>query len=427
MSVPTNTIKKIKGNKTLVHGGLFSLYSFIGRGISFFLLMLLAKYIPPAAYGSLSLFNTVVQFVTIFMALYTAGYITISFFRKSEEEFKKDFTTVYVIGIGTLFFFLLAIGIGGTYISNILNLSQRLLVYAVVISFFSFSFHVQQSLFRVQEKVVTYGLYNVGNAILNFVLSLFLVIALGQGWLGRVNAQLLCAVFLGILSVYTFTRLRLFKLNFEKTRYKEILSWGIPLIPHHATGWIRQGLDRYIINYHFATYQVGIFSFALNVCNIIEMIGTAFNATNSVTLYKTLSDKELSNKQKQEKLHHQTRMIGLIYIVATLIIMVSMSVLTYFALPKYKPSIPFVWILCVAGFLKCVYFLYCNYLIYYGKTKQLMFITFWTSALHLLLSLILTQFSLYFTAIIYVFIQGIITLLVYLKSKKILRQELGSL
>ncbi|MCR4619457.1 MAG: oligosaccharide flippase family protein [Paludibacteraceae bacterium] len=426
MKVPANIIKKVKGNKTLVHGGLFSLYSFIGRGISFFLLMLLAKYIPPAAYGHLSLFNTVVQFVTIFMALYTAGYVNISFFRKSEEDFKKDFTTVYVIGIGTLFFFLLVIGIGGTYISNILDLSQKLLVYAVIISFFSFSFHIQQSLFRVQEKVVTYGLYNVGNAILNFVLSLFFVIALGQGWIGRVNAYLLCAVFFGILSVYTFTHFRLFKLNFEKDRYKEILSWGIPLIPHHATGWIRQGLDRYIINYYYAAYQVGIFSFALNICNIIEMIGTAFNATNSVTLYKTLSSKELSNVQKQEKLRRQTRLIGLIYFVATIVILVSMSVLTYFALPKYIQSIPFIWILCVAGFLKCIYFLYCNYLIYYGKTKQLMFITFGTSALHLLLSLMLTQFSLYWTAVIYVFVQGIITLLVYLKSKKILKVQLSS-
>lgn len=417
---------KIKNNKTLVNGGLFSLYSFMGRGISFFLLMLLAKYIPPAAYGHLSLFNTVVQFVTIFMALNTTPYFAISYFKKAEEDFKKNFTSIYFLGVGTLLFFLLVIFVGGQFLSNALDISQTLLICAVFISFFSFSFHLQQNYFRVQEKVVTYGFYNVGNALLNFALSLILVISLGQGWMGRINAQLGCALFFGILSLYTFFRSKLFRISWEKSRYKEIVMWGLPMIPHHATGWIRQGLDRYIINFHYTSYQVGIFSFALNVSNIIDMVGMAFNATNSVTLYKTLSNKELTGKQKQEKLNQQTRLIGFVYIALTIVIIVSMSALTYLALPKYVESIPYIWILCVAGFLKCVYYLYSNYLFYYSETKNLMYITFGTSVMHLLLSLFLTQYSLYWTSVIYVFTQGIITLLTYVKSRRILEKQLMS-
>lgn len=49
--------------------------------------------------------------------------------------------------------------------------------------------------------------------------------------------------------------------------------WGIPLIPHLATSWIKQGGDRYIINYYYTLAEVGIFSFALNLSNIIDMIG----------------------------------------------------------------------------------------------------------------------------------------------------------
>lgn len=415
---------KIKGNKTIINGGLFSLYSFLGRGISFLLLMLLANYIPPAEYGSLSLFNTVVSLVAIFMAINTEGYFSISYFKKSEEEFKKDFTTIYFLGIGTTLFFIIVLFLGGDYISSALDLSQSLLFIAIVISFLSFSIHIQQNYFRVQEKVVTYGYFNVGSALMNFVLSMFCVISLGQGWIGRVNAQLICTVAFGSISVYTFSHLKLFRINWEKERIKEIVSWGLPMIPHHATGWIRQGLDRYIINYHYATYQVGIFSFALNVANIIEMIGMAFNSTNSVTLFQTLSNKKLTNLQKQEKLDHQTKLIGVIYLFASIATIVAMSVITYYFLPKYRESIPYIWILCVAGFLKCIYFLYCNYLFYYSKTKNLMYITFGTSMLHLLLSLSLTRFSLYFTSIIYIVVQSIITLLVYIQAKKILADNL---
>lgn len=417
-------LHKVKRNKTLINGGLFSIYSFLGRGISFLLLMLLANYIPPAEYGNLSLFTTVVSFATIFMALNTEGYFSISYFKKSEEDLKKNFTAIYIIGLATLLFFLFIVFIGGGYISDTLELSQTLLFYAVVISFFSFSFHIQQNYFRVQEKVVTYGYYNVGNALLNFGLSLFFVITLGQGWMGRVNAQLLCTIAFGLLSIYTFSHSKLFKISWEKNRYKEIISWGLPMIPHHATGWIRQGLDRYIINYHYTIYQVGIFSYALNVSNVIGMIGMAFNATNSVTLFKTISDKSLTNKQKKENLCRQTRLISIVYLVVTVSTMVILSLLTYLALPKYHDSIPYIWILCLAGFLKCIYFLYCNYLFYYSKTKNLMYITFGTSVMHLLLSLSLTQFSLLYTAIIYVVVQATITMLVYIQSKKLLRIEL---
>lgn len=420
-----NIFKRVKGNKTLINGGLFSIYSFLGKGIAFLLLMLLANYIPPAEYGSLSLFTTVVSFVAIFMSLNTYGYASISYFKHEEEDFKKNFTAIYIIALGTLLFFLLVVIVGGHYISNALELSKTLLIYAVIISFFTFSFNLQQDYFRVKEKVVTYGFYNVSNALLNFALSLFFVITLGQGWMGRVNAQMICTIAFGLLSIYTFSRSKLFSINWEIARYKEIISWGLPMIPHHATGWIRQGLDRYIINYHYSVYQVGIFSYALNVSNVIEMIGMAFNATNSVTLFKTLSDKLLTNDQKIAKLRRQTHLIGIIYLVASVVTMVLISIITYMALPKYQDSIPYIWILCLAGFLKCVYFLYCNYLFYYSKTKNLMFITFGTSVLHLLLSLGLTQFSLFYTAIIYVVVQATITMLIYIQSKKLLRLELS--
>ena len=54
-------IMSLVGNKSLRNGVFFSLFSFINRGFSFLLLIILAKYIAPAEYGYLSLFATVVM------------------------------------------------------------------------------------------------------------------------------------------------------------------------------------------------------------------------------------------------------------------------------------------------------------------------------------------------------------------------------
>lgn len=421
---PIELFNKIRHNKTLLNGGLFSIYSFFGKGMSFLLLIVLANFIPPSEYGYLSLFTTVVSFMTIFMALSTEGYFSISFFKKTEDEFKKNFTIIYILGLATLLFFLLIILIGGRYIARALELSQTILFVASIISFLSFSFHIQQHYFRIQEKVVTYGYYNISNAILNFGLSLFFVILFGRGWKGRVDANLICAIIFGCFSIWTFYRNRLFLIDWSRSRYKEIIAWGVPMIPHHATGWIRQGLDRYIINYSYTITQVGIFSFALNICNIVDTIGMAFNATNSVTLFKTLSNKTFTVEKKKEILRRQTRNIWYIYTIATILVVFVVTPLVMYALPKYKESIPFFWILVISGYLKCIYYLFCNFLFYYNNTKQLMYITFATSLLHLFLSLVLTRYSLYYTAMVYVLIQAICTGLVYAKSQKLLTHHL---
>ena len=65
---------RLKNNKTLINGGLFSIFSFICRGSSFVLLIVLANFILPDDYGRLSLFGTVQTFISYFMAFSTAGY-----------------------------------------------------------------------------------------------------------------------------------------------------------------------------------------------------------------------------------------------------------------------------------------------------------------------------------------------------------------
>lgn len=94
--------------------------------------------------------------------------------------------------------------------------------------------------------------------------------------------------------------------------------WGIPLIPHLATSWIKQGGDRYIINYYYTLAEVGIFSFALNLSNIIDMIGAAFNQTNSVSIYQILSSEA---NDRWLRLKRQTRDIFVIYTIGAVIVL----------------------------------------------------------------------------------------------------------
>ena len=92
---------KFIGNKVLLNGSLFSIFSFFNQGIGFFLLILLAEYIAPAEYGRLSMFNMTVTFLGFFIALSTQGFLSISYFKRGADCFKKDFSAISTISLTT--------------------------------------------------------------------------------------------------------------------------------------------------------------------------------------------------------------------------------------------------------------------------------------------------------------------------------------
>lgn len=414
---------KFIGNKVLLNGSLFSIFSFFNQGIGFFLLILLAEYIAPAEYGRLSMFNMTVTFLGFFIALSTQGFLAISYFKRGADCFKKDFSAISIISLTTFVVLILLFTLFHKQLSGLLNLPVAFLFVAIAISFFHLFFDMRLNYLRVQEKVINYGVWSCTFAIISFALSLFLVINRQLNWEGRVYANLICSIGFGVLAICFFFKEKLFTYKIDRETLKMILWWGIPLIPHLASTWIKQGGDRLIINEQHSLSDVGLFSFALNLTSIIIIIGSAFNATNSVSIYQTLSSK-LPAADIRRKLKRQTKEITTIYLIAYLLIVLGASTLTPLLLPRYTPSIPYFLILSLQGLGQCFYFLYSNYLFYYHRNKQLMLVTFTTSVLHLLLSLLLTRYSLIYTCCIYVFVQVILVYSLYKLSRKALTENL---
>lgn len=416
-------LDKLIHNKTIRNGGLFSIFSFFKSGVSFILLTILAKYIEPHGYGELSLFNTVLMFLGFVVGLDSAGYMSISYFKKSKDEFRKDFTAICVITVVVSTCFLAFISLASTWLSARLQVSATFLYIGLLIAFLDIFLQMNLDYMRVQEKLSWYGVLSCGYACLNFVLTLYLVVGKGLDWQGRVYAQLACNGIFAIVALAVFTRKRLFSFSASWHRYTTILVWSIPLIPHSATCWIKQGMDRIMINDFHSTADVGLFSFAFSLVNIISIIGAAFNQTNSVNLFQTLSSKSMTDQQKISSLSRKERWFNMVYIVISLAVMVAVLLIIPIAIPNYADALPYFVVLIPFGLAQCIYYVYCNYLFYFSQTKQLMYITFLTALLHFLLSYALTRYSLYFTCLVSVVSQWTVTLLVIRKSKKIISQN----
>lgn len=419
-----NIISLLLANKTFVNGSLFSLFSFINQGFSFLLLLVLAKFIMPAEYGYLSLFSTVVMVVNYFISMSIEGYLSVAYFKNGKEGVRDSISCVCATSLIVTIVLLVILFCLGDEISIMLSLTKGILFLSVLISLFSLYVNMYLDYSRIQEKVIRYGWFSCGNALLNFALSIFLVKYQCLGWEGRVYAQAICSVLFSTICILLFLKLGLFKKP-NISYWKTMLIWGIPLIPHSASNFFRQGCDRYIINAYYDISEVGLFSFALTLSNIIIMIGMGFNQVNSVNIYKTLGDKNIDNQEKYFRLRKQKRQILCINTLSAVVVAILGYIITPIVLPKYSGGMGYFLILTLYGYAYCLYFLNTNFLFYYGKTRNIMYTTFFSSILHLILSMFLSGYSLYITALLYVFTQSIVVYVIRRMAIKEIRMNLN--
>lgn len=408
----------------IIRGGAFSLFSIINQGAGFVLLILLARYILPSDYGVLSMFNTFVQLLTFWVAFSSGGYVSVSYFSARDRcEFIRDFSSILVLGGASILIMIFILSLARSWISEVLGLNYNFIGIGLFVCMTTFVHNMHLDLIRIQERTRRYGLFSCGCALGNFILSLVLVIGYDCGWVGRVYANVIISCLFGILALFFFYKQKLITRVIEWTRLKRILCWGIPIIPHLASNWIKQGCDRIIINTHYTSEEVGLFSFALNLVSIITMIGMGFNQVNSLETYKILGNMSYTADIKREILKKQRKNFMLIYVVCVCVVVITCVLGIPLVLPKYELSVYYFIPLSLYGLGVCVYLLYCNYLFYYNNTTHLMYITFSSSVLHLILSLLFTRLSLWLTAVIYVVTQMYIVIAIHYKAKQILREK----
>lgn len=418
-----NLFNRFSNNKTLLNGTLFSAFSFVNRGFMFLLLLVLAKYISPAEYGYLSLFSTIVVLTGYIICLSSEGYITVSFFQEGKEGLRNTFSVILLVGVTITLSLLFIIVLGGNSLSDLLNLPEHILIVAVLISLFTALVNVNLDYFRIQDRVTIYGFFSCGNALLNFIITILLIKCFSMSWEGRAYAQLGCALLFGVFCFFYFCFKKLVTFDIKK-HVAPILVWSLPLIPLHATNFLRQGLDRYIINYHHTVADVGMFSFALNIANAITMIGFGFNQSFSVDIYKILGCESLKNEEKLLKLRKLTKLVLLLFFIATIIVSFACYFLVPLLMPNYTQSINYFIILSVYAFFVCYYLTFTNFLYFYKNTRSIMYWSVGSSILHMLLSFFLTQYSLYLTSILYCFSQALFAIGIQWQANREIKKRL---
>lgn len=398
-------LKKLGGN-IVIYGATNGIKSLV----PFVMLPILTAYLSVKDYGILSLIEVTILFLTPFVTLNINSAINVEYFNLEKKELAKYISNALLLNIFATIIVLFIFFILKNKITIWLNLEDDFIVLLLpIFALLRVVSMVVLGLYQVSGKPISYALYTLMQTVIDFTLSYILVVIYKFGYLGRLEGVYIAFAISTIYGVYVLysKNYLIFKVIFKYS--KEILSYGVPLIPHVLGGVILAMSDRYFISYFISNKEVGYYSVAYQMGAIMLLLSVSVNQAWTPMLYKMLKN---YNSNSKTIFKYSYYLIGIYSLFALLLYIFSDTIFALLVDTKFYKAKEFFSILLIGFLFQSYYYLFTNFLFFYKKTMLLAKITFFSALLNLILNYILIKvygtigvaFATAITYVVYLFI-----------------------
>ena len=134
-------------------------------------------------------------------------------------------------------------------------------------------------LFRLEDKPYRFAKLQIIQTLLNISLVVLLVIILRWGAVGKICATVFSLVIMALFHLYLLIKRRYIVRILDKVSLKVLLKFGIPLLPHSLSFWIKSGMDKVLLTNFCGLSINGLYSMAMSLGAIFSIFTTAFTIT----------------------------------------------------------------------------------------------------------------------------------------------------
>lgn len=326
------------------------------------------RYLNPTDYGIVATGTVLTNFLVIIQGICAYGLIARTHFDRDPQRLVRLVSTACWTAVGMSLLMWALLGLGGAYwLARWTEFPARWLPAIVALGFFAAIQSNYQALLQARKEPWRYVTNLTAGTALAFGMSLWLVVGLGWDWRGRVVGLLLGGAGVCALCLFGLTiRLKLLRFTFSAAAMRELLRFGIPLIPHVLGGWVMTMSARLYLNNMASVADTGLFSLAFNLVIPLTMLVGALNNTYYPWLFG-----KLSNPASLDSLQLCR---GLLIAAGTIILcgagfgLAAVQALPYIAGPKFQGAGPYVFWLSLTAAVSGVYFIFGNFVVYSKRT-----------------------------------------------------------
>lgn len=376
-------LRHILGHKLVINSSVYMLTDVLNKSVPFLLLPLMTRYLSPAEYGIVATYLAYLGILMVFIGVSVHGAVHVNYFKMGKEELQKYVANcILILVISTLIVYAIVFIIFKANVYNF-SISPIWIYLGVLVAFCRFLTLLNLVLWQAEQNAKKYGAYRIAQTLIDAGLTLMLVVALYLGYVGRLSALISAEILFGISSLIFIWKRGYIKYELRRNYIRDALLFGIPLIPHTLSDWLKNGIDRFFLMSLVGSHVVGEYSVGYRIGMIVAIFGMAFRTAWNPYLFKSLQNATWEKKIRLVKITYLYFLMILLLAIA--VIIASKFLFHYFISADFVGATKFIlWIVLAYTFnsMQAV----AAYIFYVKKTHLLAIVSFLSAILHALLS-----------------------------------------
>lgn len=280
-------------SQTLIYG----LGDAVTRLAGLLLLPLYTRLLTPDDYGKLAI---CILFGTITALILEFGQRTALFrfyFKNDDPEARRRLTgTILIFLLVSAVLILLPVILFFERIAAPL-VSDASLIPLIQITlagtFFDVGSIIPFAIFRAEQRATQYATLSFARFLISLVLNIIAVVVLRLGVVGIVYANLLTSALFFIISLWLTTRA--LDWAFDTQLLKQLLRYGLPLVPVSLATWALNFSDRFFLERYKGLGQVGVYAVGYSIVSALPMLTSWFNTAYSPYIYSISNQADARN------------------------------------------------------------------------------------------------------------------------------------
>jgi len=257
---------------------------------------IVASFLTVSEYGEVSLFQSVMEIITIFGIFGGHQYYRNNYFKSGRNKEYLYFTlTLYNSSIVFLVLLILTLSLA------LFDIVGFVFVFAPLGAFFQSIASLYICKYQNIESPLNIAKISALLSSVTLLLSVGFLYS-GMGVEGRISAIVLGPLIVGTIGLYFIfnskVRHKLPRLSELKSESLSSFIFGLKFLPTSISWWLRAGLDRLVISHYLGTIYVGVFSVVIQVSLLVTVLGVAINNALMPTIYRNVKNDRHSENFK---------------------------------------------------------------------------------------------------------------------------------
>ena len=266
-------------------GAIYGIANVVSAGVPFLLIPILTRALSPGDYGMVINFYLLVTLSISVAGLSVHGAVAAKWFDRSGRDFPRLVGTALILAVCSTLLCGLVLLACAHLLRFQLDLAPRFWVLAAVNAGATVVIGVRAALWQSQGQALRAASLQVVTASLNVGLSLLGVFALSMGGEGRIYGSVVASVGCACAAACLLFGAQDARLALARTDVRELLRFGIPLVPHALAGAMLVTTDRFAVSALLGREALGIYGTAAQIGMVMGVLGDALVKAGSPWMF----------------------------------------------------------------------------------------------------------------------------------------------